>query len=181
LSGKERRDFTMLDLMALVAAAAVGFSTARVYWAEVLSKVARPGGYYLHDRLAAGAGFLGSYSVALMALRSIPPRPRWRRIARQPGTVASLSASVVLLLSLPNVVIAYWRQGPTGGIYMSWVVLFDYVPKEIGAAVGAAWAVAATTGHWRPEPTWIDRAGRALGAAWIAYLLVQSALESLII
>ena len=41
------------------------------------------------------------------------------------------------------------------------------VPSEIGGGVAAAWTIQAIGGRWRPEPTWIDRAGRLLGAFWI--------------
>ena len=35
-----------------------------------------------------------------------------------------------------------------------------------------AWLTLLLAGWWRPEPTWIDRFGRALGAAWLAVSLV---------
>ena len=41
------------------------------------------------------------------------------------------------------------------------------VPSEIGCAVLVAWTIQAIGGRWRPEPSWIDRAGRLLGAFWI--------------
>jgi hypothetical protein len=34
-------------------------------------------------------------------------------------------------------------------------------------AVAAVWLFAALAGCWRPEKTWVDRTGRALGAFWL--------------
>jgi hypothetical protein len=32
-----------------------------------------------------------------------------------------------------------------------------------------AWAVLALCGRWKPEPCWLDRLGRMLGASWIGF------------
>ena len=37
-----------------------------------------------------------------------------------------------------------------------------------GFGVCVAWAGSALDAHWKPEPSWVDRTGRALGAAWVA-------------
>ena len=37
----------------------------------------------------------------------------------------------------------------------------------IGLAVLASWVTQMSGRRWRPEPSWIDRAGRVMGAAWI--------------
>lgn len=38
----------------------------------------------------------------------------------------------------------------------------------IAAAVVVTWTMLAVGGRWRPRPTWLDRAGRLTGLAWIA-------------
>jgi hypothetical protein len=38
---------------------------------------------------------------------------------------------------------------------------------QVGSAVAVVWIVSWLSGIWRPEPSWIDRAGRILGAFWI--------------
>lgn len=38
----------------------------------------------------------------------------------------------------------------------------------IATAVVVTWTMLAVGGRWRPQPTWIDRAGRLVGLAWIA-------------
>jgi hypothetical protein len=46
------------------------------------------------------------------------------------------------------------------------------LPYENAIAVAIAWAVLWRSGNWRPEPTWIDRLGRALGVIWIGSALL---------
>ncbi len=38
----------------------------------------------------------------------------------------------------------------------------------VPATVVLAWVVLAASRQWQAEPSWIDRAGRALGVLWIA-------------
>lgn len=42
----------------------------------------------------------------------------------------------------------------------------------IGLAVACGWMLLLVSGRWRPERSWIDRAGRVLGWFWIAILPV---------
>ena len=44
----------------------------------------------------------------------------------------------------------------------------------IGAAVASSWMLLLVSGQWRPERSWVDRAGRALGWFWIAALPLTS-------
>ena len=44
----------------------------------------------------------------------------------------------------------------------------------IGTAIAASWILLLVSGQWRPERSWIDRAGRVLGWFWIAALPLTS-------
>jgi hypothetical protein len=37
----------------------------------------------------------------------------------------------------------------------------------VGGAIASVWIVMWLSGTWRADPSWIDRAGRALGIYWI--------------
>ena len=54
----------------------------------------------------------------------------------------------------------------------------DFVSTVAGWMVAAAWFTLVVAGASRPEPSWIDRAGRILGACWIAVVIVNSFLLS---
>ena len=43
--------------------------------------------------------------------------------------------------------------------------------------VATAWMALALGRRWRPEPSWVDRTGRALGFAWIGLMFARGALQ----
>jgi hypothetical protein len=116
------------------------------------------------------------------------PRPRFRRIARQPGSIACMVALAVLLViaswigvTIPAGRVVKFSQHaipfassihervdlgypayPFGGRVL--VVWGD----RVGFAVAGAWLAMIMVGRWQSEPTWIDRLGRAIGCLWIA-------------
>ncbi|MHB1557681.1 MAG: hypothetical protein ACYC61_09395 [Isosphaeraceae bacterium] len=40
--------------------------------------------------------------------------------------------------------------------------------------MAAFWLVPAVAGRWRPEKSWIDRLGRALGITWIVISILAA-------
>jgi hypothetical protein len=74
------------------------------------------------------------------------------------------------------------RHGALSGGLMGWPprhLLFEtdhYLDTmaTIGMAVASSWILLLMTGLWRPERSWIDRAGRALGSFWIMALPLTS-------
>jgi hypothetical protein len=142
---------------------------------------------------------VAAMTVTLLAIQLQKPRAPFRRLARQPGAVACMVASAVLLL------IALWAATtkatgrvvefsqnvsrlPNGGghsrggalIYPDpgrWLTVYG---DRVGFAVAGAWLALLLTGCWRSEPTWIDRLGRALGWLWLG-LTVALWLRSLLL
>ena len=139
--------------------------------------------------------FVMAWTLAILALRLRHPRPRWIRLIRQPGLVAGLMAALVLAWRLtgfatlcariwgdPGLAAWFPRHFEGSGCFMGgnpgWL-LFDTdhflnTMAMIGAAVAASWTLLLVGGQWRPERSWIDRAGRALGGFWIAILPLTS-------
>jgi hypothetical protein len=67
----------------------------------------------------------------------------------------------------------YGYQDTSIHIVGSYTVLFVPIVLGLpGMAVIAAWFTLATTVGWNAERTWHDRAGRVVGFAWIAVLLI---------
>ena len=54
----------------------------------------------------------------------------------------------------------FWRIG-------YWSAIIGHPPTAIGFLILGVWNLVVLSGHWRAEPTWIDRCGRALGLCWI--------------
>lgn len=108
-----------------------------------------------------------AWSVTLVVLRFVPPRPSLCRIRRQPGMVAC--CAVVLALAIGSLCILlnltiYERRGDG----YPWPVMYVLNPEWISSAVAGAWLAQAMGRRWRPEPCWIDRAGRVLAIGWFA-------------
>jgi hypothetical protein len=132
-----------------------------------------------------------AWTLAILALRLRGPRDRWSRLVRQPGLVAGLMATLVLawrllgfatmclrVIGQPRLWILNVRHGALSGALMGWPphhLLFEtdhYLDTmaAIGVAVGSSWIFLLASGLWRPERSWLDRAGRALGWFWIVTL-----------
>ena len=90
---------------------------------------------------------------ALLAVRLRRPRPP--RLVCQPGFASSVALCVCAIALIE-------------------LSIFDLVtlPPMLamtspGMAVLAAWSILAFTGRWKPEASWIDRAGRFVGVFWL--------------
>ncbi len=102
---------------------------------------------------------LAYLSFALLFLRIIPPRPDWSRLVQLPGCVACVAVSISLL-------VASWVEA---------VTLQRVSLAVVAATVLASWLVLALTHRWQPEPSWVDRTGRALGICWLVVGLLAIA------
>jgi hypothetical protein len=72
----------------------------------------------------------------------------WRAGTLLSGMLAPLGVSLSLAL---------WP------LYGLWIIRLPWN----GEVVAIAWLILWLSGSWRPEATWIDRAGQALGIYWI--------------
>ncbi len=174
------RRFNVADALILIAATALAIAATRTEFVwPVPSEPPRSYSAWLNWIrwcLYLVSYFVATWSMAFLILRLRQPRPALRRLVRQPGMVACTAASVVLGIRLINLltvgcVVGIDLSKPTGWDYVSSMWTGDesvLIPSEIGCAVAAAWTIQIIGGRWRPEPCWIDRAGRLLGAFWIA-------------
>lgn len=110
---------------------------------------------------------LMAWTPACLLMRLRSPRPSRRRLARQPGAMACLFATSVCAIEVGFLAARLaWDadsyQWPRD--YFKAVLLGSF---PLGAAVATCWATLILGGRWAPEPTWIDRLGRLLGATWL--------------
>jgi hypothetical protein len=176
------RRFTILDGMVLVAATAAGLAVPPAFVPEldvlglpemVFEVLSQPP--TLLDLLPVVAELVSylaipcllAWTLATVALSLRRPRPPLRRLARRPGILACVMASAVFLLTGAVVfaIIAWTVPILTRHhVYVMWSI---HGTVQGGLAVACCWATMLLSRVWWPEPTWLDRLGRLLGACWL--------------
>ena len=181
----EVRRFTIVDGMILVAATAVGLVGARSNVIEGRDSLSWDPTWWSYGNLEAGIVSFAvvippaaAWTAAVVILRLRSPRPRGRRLARQPGMVAACSAmgAMAVVVALNAMFAGLYRlvRGASiasGNGVLGWCLVYSLIlPSILGFVVAASWATLAVGRRWRAEPGWIDRLGRALGVFWIAMI-----------
>ncbi len=103
--------------------------------------------------------FLFFLIPACLILRIRRPRPTLRALIRQPGFAACAAPVAFVLVSLP---LAFFAPSGLAGQVIE-------IGGQVLAALAAplAWVVLIAARRWNPEPSWVDRLGRILGALWM--------------
>jgi len=175
------RRFGVLDGMILVAALAVASLSIRPALGFLLDLDERrmfPAmglwyGTVPRTVVLATEPLVAALTVAFLLIRLRQPRPRFRRLMRQPGMaagIASASAMIVGVLMIPAA-FALVGMPQRENLYRGW---FLTIFEPAGAAVAAVWLFMAVARVGRPEAGWIDRLGRALGGYWIVAFLAMT-------
>jgi len=198
MRSSQSRRCTLLDVMALIAATAIGFSLARTYSLEVLSNDLKHYPFLPRVLLTSWAYILAvlpvpaMWSIALFGLSLRRPRPDLRRLARQPGFVAAGAVTLVGAIRLAGFLTLIARtlgnrsytlgaffdalamtvsfRGPVNVATVYNTAYFASSAFGTSMAVAAAWLLLVVSGRWRSEPAWLDRLGRGLGAYWIGII-----------
>lgn len=180
LTPRGDRRFTLIDAMILVAASAVAFVIVRPIITGPLRDQPRWAGY-----LAAVMGVLVTWTPTVLALRLRRPRPRFRRLSRQPGFAAGLAGTSIVALGILAVgLLALVRVARRGmavraGMRLRppdpswWLGVVLHFGAVVGPAVIGAWLLLTLSGRRRPSGGWLDLLGRGLGVAWIILFVIN--------
>jgi hypothetical protein len=104
---------------------------------------------------------LAGLTIAQPILRLRPPRPALQSLVRQPGFVCCLGVIVATLVLVD----------------LKWIGLGGATPGVTAVAfVLLLWPVLGLP-PWRPESTWVDRLGRAVGWGWLVEMTSEAALR----
>ena len=172
------RRFTLADLSIVIAGLAVALGLMRTIplrrtVGEVWQLIVRPPfGWSMPYLIELGFGLaillaliLAGWTPACLALQIRQPRARWRQLRRQPGFVACLVATGVVVVTLAATML---------GASLEWLDdrTAPRVPLPLGvelAGLGVlvSWVAMRLCGVCRPRPTWTDRLGRITGIVWI--------------
>jgi len=179
------RRFTIADGMALVAATGVGLALARAY-SDAFHGIPfhpSPSSWRTTDYLRTTSScMVACWMLTILGLRLRRPRPRLRRLARNPGFAASCALAaglaVGMIEAIPRAIGGPRDLMPGPFERVSGLMIWG------GRTVLGAWILLAVFRLWRPERSWIDRLGRVLGWSWIAWdafsLLPRRAQEFLV-
>ncbi len=174
-----RRRFRLMDAIIMIAAMAVGLAGIRCYLPEefLLSRdhLDRPW-YGWTTIISISISCLpipAALGVGIGICRLIPPRPCRQELASQPGFAACVanSFSVLILTTLLSLIYltelgVHQTHGPSLPSIIK--LLAAFLP---GTFVVWVWLILVYGRKWRPEPSWIDRAGRLIGFFWILLCL----------
>jgi len=173
------RRFGVMDTVILVAALAVAatsirpfvqFGTGMVsFFEEYFPSVKRTA--YTDVVLNAVEPWLAALTVAFIVIRLRRPRPPFRRLVRQPGMAACLAVLTLMAVNCVAVGTALAILGTPReeeALYGRFVMP---ILHKAGGGVAAVWLVMGLARVCRPEPGWIDRAGRLLGLCWVLIFL----------
>jgi hypothetical protein len=175
------RRFTILDAMVLVAATAVGLTLARPLAGEPfplhhLKEGLLPWLAPMTRQVILCWSLVVMWTPALLLLGWKGPRPSRRRRLTTPGFAACVVATIMLGLEVAYAA-SHWAirrrmaSSPQPNEYLALLRSLkheEFIAPSIGFAVAAWWTTMALSGRWRPARDWLDRAGRVVGALWIA-------------
>lgn len=185
--GKPGRAFGLLDAIILVGAAAAGATSIR----PVLHYGRGMPNFFREYFPALGPLFFAAYSdlvveflvpwlasltLAFLAIRLRKPRPRFRRLMQQPGTVACVAAAFVMAIGVASASAAIGVVGLNASENLEDFCLpvLSRIFNMASIAVVAVWSFIALAGRWKPEAGWIDLMGRVVGATWILIFIISS-------
>jgi hypothetical protein len=174
-SSAETRPFGLLDMMILVVVSAPSMVVLRERY-EHYRGPTTPQVYRTVDAFYAGANTLlmaATLALAVMVLtraRSVP-------MLAQPGPAACLAAAAAIVVTLARMSIKAYAMFSGTGNPFQFRYIYPHIVSgwsvRVGFAVLGAWVAVLLTRRWRPRHSWLDRAGRALGWAWIAIDLLH--------
>jgi hypothetical protein len=177
------RKLTILDGMVLVAAVACGLSVRpklNAWYGQGPVYAQNWFGRITDDpvKVASAIPFLMTITPAVLVMRLRRPRPRWRLLARQPGTAACCAAIGPIAIAALHLCLLEWRADHVGSgdlyaPWVSWEPVLWICGSSAGLCVLAAWLALAVSGRRSVERSGIDWLGRLVGAGWLAILAVR--------
>jgi hypothetical protein len=188
------RNMRVADIMTMVSAVALGLAWSRLNVALKSHFETNPRA--LFAALSPGKSwweylscFLPLFTLCPLSILTswlVSRRSSLTREIRHPGLIACFGAALVFVLECARALIVTGRQIVMNGFsleahdhYYNFVwwqsVLPVIVPSEFALAILCGWLLQGLYRKCRPEPSWLDRAGRAVGVFW----LVWSAIDEL--
>jgi hypothetical protein len=159
----------VFDIMIMIAATALGLGLYRIH--ETPSN----GSQWNCEYVVRMVPLFVMWSMTLAILRFRQPRPRVRRLFRQPGMAACSTSLIVLTVFFPlRLLMLLQSQGEYlgAGVDFWYPIAFQSTLPWVGVSVAAVWLNLLLSGLWITESSWIDRLGRLVGVYWLGVLIL---------
>ena len=173
------RRFTIIDAMALIVAAGVGFAVVRE-WAGPGFTARDVTLYGRVESVFAVVTAVCVYSALMLVVLGLRrPRPTIRIVCRQPGMAACVALVIGWLAYLAKgaVIAIHSRRLPSR--FWSQVEQLTLASStsvhELAPSIVIAWTILALSGRWRANPGWIDRVGRGIGVTLLGFYAFENA------
>jgi hypothetical protein len=99
-----------------------------------------------------------SLTPPFLLVRLRRPRPSFRAMIRQPGTVAGLAVTFGY----------FWVRGWVDRFFPGRINFDCVTGMAVGTTVAVTWALLALSRQWKTEPSWVERMGKLIGITAIA-------------
>jgi hypothetical protein len=172
------RRLGLLDAMIVILALAPAFVILRSR-CELLGQQGSPN--YLHTTgafIAVCHAFLMALTAALTVIGLSGRGPRLRARLRRPGMAACIAATAAIVVMTSRMSIKTYSMMSHLDSFRVEDLCYQITDEQVrpGFAVVGAWFMLLVSAAWRPEASWLDRAGRLLGWLWIGMLIFHIAL-----
>jgi hypothetical protein len=170
------RPFGLLDMMVLVLAFGPVFLVLRDRYDYYRTPSSQSVHRTVEALLAVINAILMGLTLALTVFVLRGPRPGLRHVLRRPGPAACVAACAAIVVMTARMWVksyVMYALANRGGSFQARYVYHWLVGDQvrIGFAVLGAWVALLMTRGWRPEPSWLDSAGRVLGWGWLSLAL----------
>jgi hypothetical protein len=159
------RRISILDGMILIAACALGLFFLNAWQQAARVGIVTVGTTRLGSGIVAASWVYLPLTMVIIPIRLRKPRPRLRRIVRQPGFQAALVVSVSFMIQILGAALQ------SGAAKMSLLAVGAPV-HHMGLSIAIVWVLLALCRSWRSDRSWIDRYGRAMGWTWVVLYFV---------
>jgi hypothetical protein len=167
-----RRRFTLRDTAILVASTGVGLWLGRSYLfneSTVFGTTGLARGWW--SWAAAAWMVLMPVQLGLLGLSVVPPRPRLRRLARQPGFLAGVAVASTVATNVVQAATTFATYMTRGANpFATWLhnnLIAISAPYRLAPVILLAWVIVALQRGCRRSHDWVETSARLLGVAWI--------------
>jgi hypothetical protein len=173
-----RRRLSLLDLMILIFAIAIGIGPLPVFM-KTMNLAQYSAAKTLVGRLRSyAAPPLAALTIASLVIVLRQPRPPFRRLVRRPGFMACATAVTCFIVVCPIesagslYLLARGAFSPGYDVWNTHLALLaGSLTYPVGLMVAGAWLCMALNRRWRTGD-WTDRLGQLIGIGWIIEAVV---------